>query len=68
MLEDRQIMKEGEEGRIYAQRPLRDGKVFTIVKVFYDGMALQERLASLGFEVAVSQLSESFCFLSARRL
>src|SRR5437660_5834594 len=37
MLEDRQIMKEGEEGRIYAQRPLRDGKVFTIVKVFYDG-------------------------------
>jgi len=68
MLEDRQIMKEGEQGRIYAQRPLRDGKVFTIVKVFYDGMALQERLASLGFEVAVSHLSESFFFLSARRL
>jgi len=68
MLEDRQIMKEGEEGRIYAQRPLRDGKVFTIVKVFYDGVALQERLASLGFEVAVSHLSEIFFFLSARRL
>lgn len=68
MVEDRQIMKEGEEGKIYAQRQLRDGTVFTIVKVFYDETTLQEKLASLGFEVAVSHLSESFFFLSARRL
>lgn len=66
--EDLQIAKEGEEGRIYALRPLRNGKAFTIVKVFYEVKALQEMLLSLGFEVAVSQLNGFFFFLSARRL
>jgi trans-aconitate methyltransferase len=65
--EDRQIMKEGEGGSIYAQRPLRDGKTFTIVKVFYNVMALQETFITLGFEVVVHQLSDIFFFLEARR-
>lgn len=65
--EDRQIMKEGEGGSIYAQRPLRDGKTFTIVKVFYNVLALQETFTSLGFEVVVHQLSDNFFFLEARR-
>ena len=65
--EDRQIKKEGEGGSIYAQRPLRDGKTFTIVKVFYNVLALQETFTSLGFEVVVHQLSDNFFFLEARR-
>jgi trans-aconitate methyltransferase len=65
--EDRQIMKEGDGGSIYAQRPLRDGKTFTIVKVFYNVLALQETFTSLGFEVIVHQLSDYFFFLEARR-
>lgn len=68
MPEDRQIIKDGEGGKIYAQRTIRDGRVFTIVKAFYDEMALQEKLTSLGFEVAISRLSESFFFLSAKKL
>jgi trans-aconitate methyltransferase len=66
--EDQQIMKEGAEGSIYAQRPLRNGKIFTIVKVFYDVIALQETLTTLGFEVVVYRLSDIFFFLSAKRL
>jgi trans-aconitate methyltransferase len=65
--EDRQVMKEGEGGHIYAERPLRSGKTFTIIKVFYDVMVLQEVFAALGFEAISSRLDESFFFLEARR-
>jgi ubiquinone/menaquinone biosynthesis C-methylase UbiE len=66
--EDREIMTEGEGGSLYARRSLRNGKAFTIVKVFYDVTLLQEMLAALGFEVALHQVSDLFFFLSARRL
>jgi len=65
--EDRKIMKTGEGGPIYALRPLRSGKTFTIIKVFYDVTALQAIFTSLGFEARSYQLNESFFFLEARR-
>ena len=64
---DREIMTEGEGGSLYAHRSLHDGKTFTIVKVFYDVMTLQETLASLHFEMTLHQLSDIFFILSARR-
>src|SRR5215469_12827983 len=66
--EDREIMTEGEGGSLYARRSLRNGKTFTVVKVFYDVTVLQEMLAALGFEVMLHQVSDLFFFLSARRL
>jgi trans-aconitate methyltransferase len=65
--EDRQIMKKGEGGNIYAQRPLLSGKTFTIIKIFYDVMALQEIFTALGFEAMSYQLNDSFFFFEARR-
>jgi ubiquinone/menaquinone biosynthesis C-methylase UbiE len=50
-------------GDIYATRPLRDGRCFTIVKVFYDLMLLQDKLRNLGFAVAVHTLSDVFALL-----
>ena len=67
-LKDREIMTEGEGGSLYAHRSLRNGETFTIVKVFYEITALQERLAALRFEVVLHHLSDLFFFLSARRL
>jgi ubiquinone/menaquinone biosynthesis C-methylase UbiE len=64
-LEDRELIK--EEGGIYAQRPLRDGRTFTIVKVFYNLAALQDTLERLGFEVVIHKLDDVFFFLVARR-
>ena len=66
--EDQQIMKEGEDGPIYAERSLINGAIFTIIKVFYDAAALRETLAARSFEVTVSQLSSEFFFLSAKRI
>lgn len=68
MPEDQQIMKDGEGGKIYARRTLLDGRAFTIIKAFYDEMALQKKLTALGFEVAISRLSKSFFYLSAKKL
>jgi demethylmenaquinone methyltransferase/2-methoxy-6-polyprenyl-1,4-benzoquinol methylase len=65
--EDRAIMKEGEGGNIYAQRSLRNGESFSIVKVFYDMAALQKTLVHLGFEVVIHKVSEIFFFLEAQR-
>ena len=65
--EDRQIIKEGEVGALYAERPLRDGRTFTIVKVFYDVITLQEKFTNLGFESVVHKLDDSYFFFSARR-
>jgi len=66
--EDREIMTEGEGGSLYAHRSLRNGEAFTIVKVFYEVTALQERLAALRFEATLHHLSDLFFFLSAKRL
>jgi len=64
--EDRRLVKEGEGGTIYAERSLRDGQTFTILKVFYDVMVLQEIFLHLGFESTIHQLDDSFVFFSAR--
>lgn len=66
-LEDRQIIKDGAQGPIYAERPLRNGQTFTIVKVFYDEATLGDRLTALGFEVTIHRLDDIFFFISARR-
>ncbi len=65
--EDRRLAKEGEGGTIYAERSLRDGQTFTILKVFYDVMVLQEIFLDLGFESTIHQLDDSFVFFSASR-
>lgn len=62
-VEDQLIAK----GDMYAIRPLRDGRTFTIVKVFYDLNTLQEKLAQAGFEVKIERLDSIFFFLSAKR-
>src|SRR5690348_6442412 len=51
--EDRRLIKEGGGGRLYAERSLRDGQTFTIVKVFHDLMSLQRMFTDLGFESTV---------------
>src|SRR5262249_4920188 len=65
---DRQIMQEGEGGKIYAQRTLRAGQKFTIVKIFYDTNILYQALTALGFEVGITRLSDIFFLLEARRV
>lgn len=54
-------------GDIYAERPLQDGRTFTIIKVFYDIEVLHTSLANLGFEVEARALGNTFFFLTARR-
>jgi ubiquinone/menaquinone biosynthesis C-methylase UbiE len=61
--EDRLVAKDG----IYAVRPLRDGRTFTIVKVFYDLALLQGKLIHMGFEAEAHELGGTFFFLSALR-
>jgi len=66
-LEDQQIMRQGTEGQVYAERALGNGCVMTIIKAFYDLSMLQERLTALHFAVTVSRLSDVFFFLSAKQ-
>ncbi|HEY1352711.1 MAG TPA: class I SAM-dependent methyltransferase [Ktedonobacteraceae bacterium] len=67
MPEDLAIMKKGEDATMYAQRSLKNGDLFTIIKVFYEPAPLQEMLTALHFEVTLSRLSDIFFFLSAQR-
>jgi ubiquinone/menaquinone biosynthesis C-methylase UbiE len=60
--EDRLVAK----GDTYATRPLRDGRTFTIVKVFYDLAFLEDKLNRLGFEVETQRVGDSFFFLLAK--
>jgi ubiquinone/menaquinone biosynthesis C-methylase UbiE len=65
--EDREIiMRDAVEGAIYANRSLRDGQTFLIVKVFYDLQFIKSLLESLGFVVTVQKLDDIFFFLEAR--
>lgn len=64
--EDRQIMRNGKEGTMYAERPLSNGEIFTIIKTFYDLVTLRETLNALYFEVTFSRLSDVFFFLCAK--
>ena len=65
-VDDRQVMREGDGGNIYAQRQLRDGQTYNIVKVFYNVKALHEKFTALGFDVAVYRLNDIFFLLEAR--
>ena len=67
MPEDREISVETEEGAIYANRSLRSGQTFTIVKVFYDLQTIENLLYALGFGVTIQKLDDIFFFLQAWR-
>ena len=45
-----------------ATRTLRDGRTFDVVKVFWDPTELQDRLSSLGWQVAVRRVGETFLY------
>ena len=67
MQEDREISVQTQEGAIYANRSLRSGQTFLIVKVFYDLHIMENMLDALGFAVTIHQLDDIFFFLQARR-
>jgi ubiquinone/menaquinone biosynthesis C-methylase UbiE len=68
MQEDREIsVRDAEKGAIYANRSLRGGQTFLIVKVFYDLQSIENRLDALDFTVTVQKLDDIFFFLEARR-
>jgi ubiquinone/menaquinone biosynthesis C-methylase UbiE len=69
MPEDREIIvRDAEEGAIYANRSLRGGQTFLIVKVFYDLQIIENLLDALDFTVTVHKLDDIFFFLQARSL
>jgi ubiquinone/menaquinone biosynthesis C-methylase UbiE len=53
-------------GEIYAERPLLDGRIFTIVKVFYTLDYLRDKLSQLGLQADAQELGASFFFLTAQ--
>ena len=66
--EDREIIvRDAEEGAIYAKRSLLNGQTFLIVKVFYDLQILENLLEALDFTVTVQKLDDIFFFLQAQR-
>lgn len=54
--------------KIYAKRPLEDGREFTIVKAFYNLALLENKLKAHGFEVSTTKFTETFFFLSGKRI
>ena len=56
-------MRDAQEGAIYAQRSLRGGQTFSIVKVFYNLQLIEHLLNALGFVVTVQKLDDIFLFL-----
>ena len=58
----RQISGPTQEG-MYQQRTLQDGRVFNIIKVYYDPVDIQRRLQQRGFEPIGLQIGESFFHL-----
>ncbi len=66
MPEDREIsVRDAEEGAIYANRSLRNGQTFLIVKVFYDLLSIENLLEALDLTVTVQKLDDIFFFLQA---
>jgi SAM-dependent methyltransferase len=45
-----------------APRTLRDGRTFDVVKVYWDPTELRDRLSSLGWQVAVRRVGETFLY------
>ncbi len=69
MPEDREIsVRDEDEGTIYANRSLRNGQTFLIVKVFYDLRIIKNLLEALDLTVTVQKLDDIFFFLQARSL
>ncbi len=63
MQEDQEIIvRDAEEGAIYARRSLLNGQTFLIVKVFYDLQIIENMLNALGFVVTVDKLDDLFFF------
>lgn len=62
--DDKSVAKD----EIYAARPLADGRTFTIVKIFCDLNDLKKKLESLGFEIEINQFTDTFFFLSGKRI
>jgi ubiquinone/menaquinone biosynthesis C-methylase UbiE len=56
--------EEAAQQGIYHQRPLYDGRTFTIVKVFYEMALLEEKLGQLGFQTQVQQPNPYFFALT----
>jgi len=68
MEEDQEIIvRDAEEGAIYAKRSLLNGQTFTVVKAFYDPQTIENLLDALDFTVTVHKLDDLFFFLQARR-
>jgi len=57
-----------EQGDTTSVRKLNDGRVFTIVKVFYEQEPLRERLARAGLDARVSTTERYFIYASGTRL
>lgn len=55
-----------DDGVPAAQRRLRDGRTFDIVKVFWDPPDLEEQLRGLGWRAEVRSVGDSFYFGTAR--
>jgi ubiquinone/menaquinone biosynthesis C-methylase UbiE len=69
MPEDREIsVRDEKERTIYANRSLRNGQTFLIVKVFYDLQIIKNLLEALDLTVTVQKLDDIFFFLQARSL
>ena len=45
-----------------ARRTLRDGRRFDVVKVYWDPTELQDRISSLGWQVAVRRVGKTFLY------
>lgn len=58
----RQISGPTQDG-VYQRRILQDGRVFNIIKVYYDPVDIQRRLQQRGFEPTGLQIGESFFHL-----
>ncbi len=57
-----------EREGIYEKRRVSDGRIFTIVKVYYHPWVLGQKLAQQGFEAHAQHVGESFfCLHGIRR-
>jgi demethylmenaquinone methyltransferase/2-methoxy-6-polyprenyl-1,4-benzoquinol methylase len=56
------------KGDMYANRPLVDGRIFTIVKIFCDLNDLKKKLEHKDFEVSIKKFTDTFFFLSGKRV
>ncbi len=58
---------QGDQEGILQRRSVADGRMFTIVKVYYHPMLLARKLGEYGFEAAAQREGESFFTICGRR-